>query len=324
MTEFKTTMPAASALAEIEALAVAAAAVTIESIDAPTGLEGVPTSIPIGIKHGKNPEAVSLASLFESFRTRPARRKGNAQVTTLASFVELTNRHKDADSAIFAQTGWPNPSLTAVVDYHQRANIRTAEGSDTVPTIGATPRFGGHRITYNFPLTDEFKIWMGSNGKPMEQAVFACFLEDHAAELAAPLAAERNEYEPLFKAKFAAPNEIIDLSRSLEIYVGAKVKRAERIQTGERTVEFVEEHTNPRGEKVDIPGIFMLSVPAYIDGDAVRMPARLRYRHAQGEIVWFYHLYRPEFWLRTQVQADLAYAAKATGLPAYEGAPENA
>lgn len=79
---------------------------------------------------------------------------------------------------------------------------------------------------------------------------------------------------------------------------------------------------NGKGERVDIPGIFMVSVPAFVDGDAIRIPARLRYRVAAGDIHWSYVLYRWEFWLRAQVQADLAWAQKETGLPAFEGQPE--
>lgn len=87
-------------------------------------------------------------------------------------------------------------------------------------------------------------------------------------------------------------------------------------------MEFVEEHTNGKGETVEIPGIFMVAVAAFLDGDPVRIPARLRYRIAAGSIHWSYQLYRWEYWLRNQVQTDLLRAAKETGLPAFEGAPE--
>lgn len=66
----------------------------------------------------------------------------------------------------------------------------------------------------------------------------------------------------------------------------------------------------------------MISVPAFIDGEAVRIPARLRYRIAGGDIKWFYQLYRWQFYLREQVGRDLREAATKTGLPCFEGAPE--
>jgi uncharacterized protein YfdQ (DUF2303 family) len=288
-------------------LARASRAVEILNLKAPDGSVGIPATVPALLKFGEHPQLLPLAEFFELYRTAPQRRKGLAKVTTLESFCGLVNRHKDGDSVIFAKTGWPEPRLLAILDYHK--------------TDGA-PRFGQHRIDYAFPLTDEFQIWMAANGKLMDQGDFALFLEEHAAELSAPFDAERTEYELLFKERFAAPSEVINLSRNLEIYIGQKIKRAERLQSGERTVVFETQHSDAKGEPVDIPGIFMVSVRAFVDGEPVRIPARLRYRSSGGELKWAYALYRPEYWLRCQVQNDLATAADLTKLPTFEGAPE--
>lgn len=285
-------------------LALAAAEPVIAAVsteDAP----GLPANVPLAF--GRDIQQFrSLKPLMEEWRLAPSRRKGEAKADTLASFIAMANRAKDADSVLFGRAAMPNPSLLAVIDYNR------ADGG---------PRFGQHRIRYDFPLTYEFSAWMTRDGAPMEQLAFANFLEDHVAELAAPTDAERSLYEPLFKARFATPIELIQLSRELEVHVGQKVKRQERLQTGERVIEFTAEHLDAKGGKVDIPGIFMLSVPAFVDGAAVRIPARLRYR-VSGDVVWTYLLYRPEFFLREQVQHDLADAAKQTGLPAFEGSPE--
>lgn len=283
--------------------------IDVVEVPAPEGVAGLPEKMSILVQHGQDGQhtIISPKDLLESYRTAPERRTGIAQVSTLQSFCDLVKRHSDEHSVIFAKTDWPEPKLLAVLDYHQTDGVA---------------RFGQHRVSYTFPLTEEFKVWMKCNGTLIEQREFALFLEEHAAELCAPLDAESSEYERLFKERFAAPNELINLSRSLEIYVGQKVKRQERLQTGERSLVFETQHTTASGDPVDIPGIFMVSVRAFIDGDAIRIPARLRYRLNGGEIKWGYQLYRPEHWLRTQVQADLAFAAKETNLPAYEGMPE--
>lgn len=267
---------------------------------------GLPESVPVLIDR-KAQRAVSLKSLLEEFRQAPAANKGAARADTLQSFVDLTNRHKDEGSALFGKTSWPDPKLTAVINYN-------AHGTEV--------RAADHRVVYAFPLTEEFKAWVKFNAQPMAQTDFAAFLEEHAAELAAPMDGERSEYERLFKEKMATPSEVLELSRHLEVFVSAKVKQSTRLQTGERVVEFTEEHQNAKGEKVVIPGVFMVSVPAFVDGEAVRIPARLRYRVKGGEIVWFYQLYRWEFYLREQVGHDLKTASAETGLPSFEGAPE--
>lgn len=271
--------------------------------------DGLPNKIPALISPGPDGGSLRvLRSEIEQFRTGPARRKGTAAVTTLEAFVALTNRHKDDGSAIFAKTDWPKPSLTAVLDYH---------------ALDGAARNADHRITYSFPITPEFQAWIDNVGKKLEQAEFASFLEDHAAELAAPLDAERTEFERLFKAKFATPNELIDLARSLEIRVGQKFKQAVRLQSGEAEMVFQEEHTNAAGEAITVPGIFMIALRAFVDGEQVRIPARLRYRASGGGVVWFYDLYRWRDQLRDRVQLDLLKAGQETGLPTYEGAPEN-
>lgn len=268
--------------------------------------KGLPPSIPVGFDR-KEQAFRSLRTLIEEFRGAPARRKGTATADTLQSFINLVNRHKDEQSALFGRCIWPEPKLTAVLDY---------DSADT------DARNRSHRIVYAFPLTEEFKAWVGFNAKPMDQETFAAFLEEHAAELAAPADGERSEYERLFNEKMATPSEVVALSRHLEVFVNAKAKQGVRLQTGERQVEFAEEHVNAKGEAVVIPGVFMVSVPAFVDGDPVRIPARLRYRISGGDIKWFYQLYRWESFLREQVGYDLKAAADETGLPSFEGAPE--
>lgn len=290
----------------VKNLAVAAAEPEILLVDT-TGLgAGLPANVPVAFDRATN-TFKSVRPLIEEYRVDPRRRRGTAQVDTLKSFIELIDRHKDVDSVIFGKTSWPSPKLTAVLNYDRE---------------GVAARKGDHRIEYAFPLTEEFTAWVNGNAKPMKQDEFAAFLEEHSAELAAPGDGERSEYERLFKERMATPSEVVQLSRHLEVFVNAKAKQGIRLQTGERQIEFAEEHLNANGEKVVIPGVFMVSVPAFVDGDAVRIPARLRYRIAGGTIVWFYQLYRWEFYLREQVGHDLKEAADKTQLPSFEGSPE--
>ena len=276
-------------------------------IETAKSLPGLPDRLTIALRAGKSPGLHSIRPLLEEFRTAPERRSGVAQVRTLRSFIDLTLRHKDADSAIFAQSDWPNPSLTAVVDYH---------------AVNHDPRFGEHRIVYPFPLTREFLKWVDQDGKPMAQKDFAEFIEDNIMDLSAPLDGEATTYEALFRTKFALPTDLIELARGLEVHVGSAIKNAYRTDTGEMQLRFETTHTNASGEPLHVPGLFMLSLRAFVDGSEVRLPARLRYRPKDGAVVWSFQLYKWEDALRDRIAADLAIAATQTGLPAFEGAPE--
>jgi hypothetical protein len=299
---------AADGILAIKALAEQAQGFQIVNIDTEGLGEGLPKTVPLAIDLKGNSAVIrDIKGAIEHYRTGPERRKGTANVTTLQSFIELVNRHKDEGSVIFAKTAWPNPRLAAVVDYHNTDN---------------SPRHSQHRIEYAFPITTEMKAWIDGNGKVMDQGEFASFIEEHAAELAAPTDEEKETYEPQFKERFCLPIELIDLSRHLEVFVGGKVKQSTRLSSGEKTIEFVDEHMDKNGQKIDVPGIFIVSVQSFIDGQFIRIPARLRYRIKSQTATWFYQLYRWDFRLREEVKADLDAAAKATALPAYEGAPE--
>lgn len=307
ITEHKTDLPPAASARFIADLARDAEAPTLISIPTAGLGAGLPATVP-ALWDRKSQRVIQVFDEIERYRQGPARIRGTAAVDTLESFIGLVNRHKSDDSVIFAATSWPKPSLTAVIDYYTRDH-------------GTAHKL--HRVAYAFPLTEEFKAWVASNGKPMEQQAFAEFLEEHAAELSVPFEQEKTDYQPLFKERFALPNELLELSRHLEVNVGAKMKQSTRLQTGERQIVFETEHTNSKGEPIDIPGIFMIQLPPFVDGDVVRIPARIRYRAGQGGVTWFYQLYRWEYWLRTRVQNDLLKAGKDTGLPTFEGSPES-
>lgn len=298
---------AAALVADLAAKAAGAITLTVADLPALIRDPGLPNQIPAAILDGDKAKFLDIAAEFERWREAPKRRKGTATATTLASFIALVERHKDVHSVLFARTSWPDPGLTAVFDYHER---------------NGSPRFGEHRARYAFPVTVEFAAWIGSNRKWLGQAEFARFVEERIADLSVPLDSEVAEFEPLFRQKFAVPTDLVDLARGLEVNVGRKVKNAVRLQSGEASVSFEEEHTTARGEPLHVPGLFMLRLPAFVDGQLVSIVARLRYRVADGAILWSYDLYLWEEILRRRVVTDFATAATQTGLLAIEGAPE--
>lgn len=272
------------------------------------------TGLAHGISVGDIPQGdgrrsfVSLKPLIDEWRTAPERRKGTATVETLNSFIALMKRHADEDSAIFAKLASGTPSLTGVIDYH---------------TTKHEPRFGAHRVAYSFPLSPEWVAWRNHDSKAMSQLDWASFVEERIADLSSPTDAEASEYERLFQTKIAVPSELIQLSRGMQISVEAKVKDIRVLQSGEAEVVYEEVHKDGSGQKLVVPGLFIIQIPLFLDGAPVRLVARLRYRRTEGRIAWFYQLYRPDLAMRDRLQADLNTVAGETGLPVFEGAPES-
>lgn len=249
----------------------------------------------------------SVKPFLDEYRTRPERRKGSAKVNTIASLIDLTNRHKDEDSVVFADIDAAAPSVFAVFDYHQK---------------DLSPRYGAHRAVYSFPLSDEWKAWLTKDAASMTQGDWAAFIEDHIADLASPTDGERSEYERLFSTKIAAPSELITLSRGLQISVESKVRDFRTLQSGEVEISYEEVHKDGSGQKLVVPGLFVLNIPLFVDAERTRILARLRYRKANSSVVWFYQLYRAKQELRAAMRLEAEKVASETGLPVFEGTPE--
>lgn len=290
-------------------LGVKAQGAEIVTVTPPAGLAGLPASVPMLLTRGDNPSVASIARTLEDYRLHPRRKKGTAEAQTFDSFCELTNRHKTGNSAIFADADWRKPSFTAVIDYHHL-------GKD------GQPDYGGHRVHYAFPLSEEWQAWNKMNGQKMTQEDFACFLEDRVAELAAPTDHERDWLERDFATTVATPSQLVELSRGLQVNVASKVKAAHTLANGEGQIIWEESHHDANGAPLKVPGIFILSCPPFFMGDKVRIPVRLRYRAAGGSVVWFYQIYRPDQFITEHVRHALFDARERTGLLAYEGKPE--
>lgn len=268
-------------------------------------------------------EIRSLAQHVSEARGRPSQRRGSARATSLQSFIELVNYHKVEASAVFADASWRAPKLTAVIDYHAPRATEAAE-----ETAGDDPgaRFCTHRIAYDFPLSEAWRLWVAKNGEAMLQADFAAFIEDHIAEIAAPTNQEVAEVKAKYKTVLGAPLTLLDLSRELEVTVGAKLKSKKRLDSGEQALVFETEHTattTSGGEAVEVPGMFLIQTPIFDRGEPARVLARLRYRPAGDKgVLWFYELHRPDLSVAERVDADVDLVARETKLPVYLGAPE--
>lgn len=327
------------ALTKLAEIAVRAQGLEITTITNVAGAAGLPDEIPVAIRRGAQPEVLGLARLLDDWRTRPARKKGTAHAFTLLSFVNLTNRHKTAHSVVFADIGWRKPSLTAVIDYHEKGaepvelpSLAMAEDVEdeaagrfvegVIGTYAPAPDNMGHRIHYAYPISDAWKAWVEKDGETFNQAEFAAWIEDHIVDLSSPEDAEKIWLERDFQTVVTTPAGLITLSRGLSVNVEAKVKNTVTLQSGAGSISFEETHLDADGKPLVVPGLFLLSISPFVDGEKIRIPVRLRYRPSGGRLVWFFQMHRPDLYITQALKDDIATVAAATGLPVYAGAPE--
>lgn len=264
----------------------------------------------------------NLKPLLDAYRTRPELRAGVTKLTDLASFIAWTNRHKDEHSVIFAEDDMSAPKLVAVIDHDEAGAEKPDEKA----------RFGRHRGEYAFPLSREWKAWIEAGKTPMGAAEFAAFFEERIADVMPPpyeiddAGTERfNSEDPeirklvmMLGKKFATPQDIVKLTRGIEINVDARaVSKVDR-DTGEHTVEFAE--VNGEGvDRIKPPNAFLIAIPVVAHSVPTLIAVHLRYRAGNGKVVWFVQMHQPERVFEHVFERALADVAEHTELTSLRG-----
>lgn len=258
-------------------------------------------------------ELQSIKELVDEYRLNPERRKGTARFTDLASFIEHTKRFQDDDSVIFANPDPKAPTLTSVLNYHDRG-----------PHTDAQARHCDHRGVYTFPVSDEWAAWRAKDGVSLSQTDFATFIEDRLLDIVDPqLAGESAKaFAVSLSVALATPAKLIELSRGLSIRVDSKVKEVRNLQTGEAQIQFETEHQDDGGAPLKVPGAFLIGIPVFREGALYQIPVRLRYRVSGPRVSWSFELYRLDRAFTHAFNEARDLAAKETELPVYSGTPE--
>lgn len=266
--------------------------------------------VPYLAQAGHSP-ATDLSRLVDPHRARPVRRRGSAHFDRQDSFEEHTNRFKSAHSTLWAQRGDRSDStLTSVLNYHQAGD--------------GLPEFGDHRGVYTFPVTDEWKAWLGSDGEVMSQGQFAAFIEEHLVNVIDPnkapdMLAALEELDLLV----AKPADLLQMSRGMRVHESAEVTNAQNLTSGETEFVFNVEHRDATGNKLKVKNAFVVRFPIFQGGEEFSLLAFLRYRVQSGRVSWFYALHKAEQVFDQAFEFACEEAQKATGLPLFFGKPEN-
>lgn len=285
-------------------------------------------AVPDGMHH------VDLTRQIDDLATKlqPWRRTGTAKLTDIASLIDWANRHKGPTSALFADTG-ETPSLTCIADY-------LGAGEPIMDAISRDPKASHmrHRAVYAFPLSPEWKLWNAVSGNLLDGAEFGEFIEANAKDFLDPTPAllagaapeggvadwERQMLDIVrqLQGKFGQYATLMQLARSFDVYEISNVKATLNRDTGESSIQFVNEHAQPDGQPITIPNLFMVAIPIFENGAAYRIPVRFRYRKAGAGVKFIIQLHNPDIYLRDAVDEALALATEQTELPLFRGRPE--
>jgi uncharacterized protein YfdQ (DUF2303 family) len=243
---------------------------------------------------------------LDTYLTNPERRTGTARLDSLESFSAFALKFKDDGSVIYADRNVP--SLTFIEDYN----------------TASQPRFGEHRGSYAFPLSDEWALWTTTNRRMMDQKTFAEFVEARISDVsdAVSPSGRAAEFANKCGVHYSGPSILLDVSKGMELNANIQIKQARKLQSGESEFSYVESHESKGFLK--IPGAFLIAIPVFRGGACYEIPVRLRYRVDGGAVKWFFELHRPEVFFDHAFTEACTKAGEATTLPVFMGAPEEA
>ncbi len=206
------------------------------------------------------PEGSSLKSLKELIPNLPARKRGNVEVFEFDGFARYFNEHKSADSRIFGGIGSEGASFKGILDFH-----------------GKEPAWQEHTVTLKTVHSHEWKLWIGSNGKAMDQTTFAQFVEDNLPDFLKPAGAA-----------------MLEIALNLTATKSVTFESAKKMENGNQRFLY-QETTDAKCAKgsFEIPEAFSINIPVFQGNAFTQVDARFRYRLSGGTIALWYELVRP-------------------------------
>lgn len=278
--------------------------------------------IPEGLKpHDPRP-------MLDQWLEAPRRLKGIAKAETLASFIALVMQHKTLDTVVFAEKNGGH-ALEAVIDYHGKSDL----------ALGSKPSFCGHRVSYVFPKTDELGAWVAA-AQWRGQGPFAHFLDSRRFELVDPLDVvdvpigsimhdvlfravprdKRGELNDQKNKVFASPGDIMQLVESLSGHSKTKFAEVKTDRFGGLRATIEKEGRVEGDEK--IPTLFLVEIAAFVGGDKLTLPARIRAQVSSNGLQLATELVGVERVLEKAFVESISEVEAKTGCKVFRGSPE--
>jgi uncharacterized protein YfdQ (DUF2303 family) len=231
-----------------------------------------------GIPHIVVPQGYVLHDLEKSLDA-PSRLRGTTKLRDVKSFVAMFNEFK-----------WPAAKMYGTVNPAAFVGVLNGHSATT------GPGWGDHRVSYDCPVSPEWKTWTASNKKAMNQADFAQFIEDNLPDL-------------------LDGATLLEVSRTLQAKKKVNFASGIRLSDGQNQFTYEEEIQGTAGGKgqFKVPETFELGIAVFEGGPLYKVTARLRYRIDEGRLALWYDLERPHKILEDAVKAVWSEIEAGTG-----------
>lgn len=232
----------------------------------------------------------------------PERKKGNTQVHTAESFIDIVKAHGAAEeSAIYFE-----------VDYEARKFIARAVLNDHQPGQSGNAGWRDHRATFSPRMGIEWERWVKNNDVKMSQIQLARFLEDNIDSIVSPEG-----------STMPTGAQVLEFVSKLEDTRTVKYGQGINLQNGLVQLEFVEKNDDATRGKLEIFKQFCIGVAPFFGGSGYQLKAHLRYEinRNSGEITFYYVLHRPDRVMEDAGKDVIAKIASAVSIPVLYGSP---
>ncbi|WP_150119996.1 DUF2303 family protein, partial [Sulfitobacter sp. HI0021] len=194
-----------------------------------------------------------------------------------------------------------------------------------------------HRAIYDFPLSKEWKTWTSISGEALEKDEMGEFIEANAKDVMDPTPAlialdDKAKVEPWesrliqtarqIDGRFGQLMQLLQMSRQFQVYETSNLTVTSNRDTGETSIQFLDEHKGKDGQPIKIPNLIIIAIPVFEGGAPYRMPVRFRYRKIGGAIRFIMSPLNPQRAFDNAFQVAVDQAKDQTDLPVFMGKSE--
>jgi len=239
--------------------------------------------------HGGESSRIAIVDL-EAGLPAPTRKTGRVTVFDAASFNQVIKDNSDAGNiAIYFDRNPNKPSVVAVL------NGNGTEG----------PGWGDFRANIEFRPTPQWVKWKANDGKLLSQVDFAEFVEENLEDIADPAGAT-----------------MLEIASQLQLVRSVNFRSKVTLQSGAFAFTHDQDDKASVGAgTIDVPQTFTLGIPPIFGLAAYRVPARFRYRIAEGKLMLGYKLQRVETMMEQIVEDVIAKIERGANVSVMDGLP---
>ena len=170
----------------------------------------------------------------------------------------------------------------------------------------------------------------------MKQTDFAEFLEERVLDLIAPdistngsgedqpakLPTQVQQLLDRLGGRCAQPQDIITLSRGLEITANSRSVTRLDLQSGEGALMFETSHVDANKQKLTIPKVFLIAIPLFDKSPFhYRMAVRIRYRLEGPLVLWTFTMFGADDVIDTAIKEAAEHVRDGTATALFYGTP---